>query len=293
MHPPGRRRCRTALRAGRHGGTPPGPVLAPVLAPAAALRPRCVRLPPGRPRRRPRAAVPGLLPRPGARRVRRGRGPGPAGARGTGGDGHRRGAPRCPGADASGDPRMVTSAPPRRLRRRERNEVASRSCAFGAGPLGPGLACRLGLSAAAAVRRPCRTCRGPTGRRRWRRRPRAAAPGSASTGRDAPGITSAQASPSVWFPDRPLPTPWRRTVPNRSDRTPSMPRGRRAVQRTMRSGSRWARSPVPNMSATRSTDSTAGEPSRSMKCAARRRSRPAARRRRRGARCRRARGRAG
>src|ERR671923_2127610 len=36
---------------------------------------------------------------------------------------------------------------------------------------------------------------------------------SGRTAVDAPGTTRAHASPSVWFPERPLPTPWRDTVP--------------------------------------------------------------------------------
>ena len=51
-----------------------------------------------------------------------------------------------------------------------------------------------------------------------------------------PGTTSAQAS-TVWFPDRPLPAPGRRTVPNRGEARRSPRRVGSPLQRTTRSGS--------------------------------------------------------
>ena len=65
-------------------------------------------------------------------------------------------------------------------------------------------------------------------------------------GSAVPGTTSAHASPSVWLPGRPLPTPWRCTVPNSSERSPVKRDAGRSVQRTTRSGRRSDRLPRAN-----------------------------------------------
>ena len=117
---------------------------------------------------------------------------------------------------------------------------------------------------------------------------------TACAARAAPGTTSAHASPSVWLPDRPLPTPWRCTVPNSSERTPVKRVAGRSVQRTTRSGSRSARVPGRELARRRAPPTRRRARRRDRgTCAGPRRSRRAARRPPRGRRCRRARGRAG
>ena len=76
----------------------------------------------------------------------------------------------------------------------------------------------------------------------------------------SPGATTAQASPGVWLPERPLPAPLRVTSPKLSDVTPVRVVAGRSLQRTTRSGSWSTRSPG-WCSRTRSTPATAGEPS--------------------------------
>jgi hypothetical protein len=84
------------------------------------------------------------------------------------------------------------------------------------------------------------------------------------TGVDVPGTTSAQESPAVWLPERPLPWPRRFTVPNRGDTTSVSRVAGRSLHRTMRSGRRSECTPVSKVSATRSTALTAGAPSASV-----------------------------
>ena len=68
----------------------------------------------------------------------------------------------------------------------------------------PSLTTAARLSARGAAGRPSPPCSRPTVRRRWPRCPPDRGVRSGLTGRDPPGTTSTQASPSVWLPDRPL-----------------------------------------------------------------------------------------
>ena len=98
-----------------------------------------------------------------------------------------------------------------------------------------------------------------------------AAMSSSRGGRD--GVTGARRHrvrraptrrPRCGCPSDRCPTPWRRTVPNRSERTPSRFVDGRFGPPHDEVGEQVGAAPEPNRSATRSTDSTAGWPSRSV-----------------------------
>ena len=231
--------------------------LAPVYAPAAVvvhhqrlgaarLRPPAVRLRPrggplSRRRPRPRLAGPGFYAASGATRVR-GRGRGRrAGARRAGVDRGGHGRREVGGAgwkgrltgpirrSAEGLPTLPTHIG--RFRGLPPKEVRTRSNPLPTQPYPPSSATapRVGRFASAPVISHTVAATSTS---------RGACPASRSACADAPGTTSAQASPGVWLPERPEPLPCRRTSPNRGERSEARLVAGRSVQRTTRSGSR-------------------------------------------------------
>ena len=126
---------------------------------------------------------------------------------------------------------------------------------------------RRGASARRAATRPlARRGRHRRPPRPWRRRRPARGARTGSRGACAPGATTAQASPGVWLPERPLPVPGRSTSPKLGECTPASVVAGRSLHCTTRSGSWSARAPT-WCSATRSTRATAGAPSGSVNVA--------------------------